>query len=197
MTLEKSIRRSEKWERAISAAYAALTKLDEKSPETIIELRALEANCAAAYFRAWQGMPIKWRGTSRRPVPDNWHSIEQRSSPFHLAGNRNAAHPVNAILNYAYTVLESELRIKAIADGTIQPSASCTRAETDPRNSCSTSWSRSGRRLIEPCSDFVKATVFDPADFTIRSDGVVRLNPQLARHLVGLRAHFSSGALAV
>jgi CRISPR-associated protein Cas1 len=40
-----------------------------------------------------------------------------RSSPFHLAGNRNAAHPINAILNYAYTVLESELRIKAIAEG--------------------------------------------------------------------------------
>src|SRR5262249_4494388 len=82
VTLEKSIRRSEKWERAISAAYAAFTKLDEKSPETIIELRALEANCAAACFRAWQGTPIKWRGTSRRPVPDNWHSIERRSSPF-------------------------------------------------------------------------------------------------------------------
>ena len=31
--------------------------------------------------------------------------------------------------------------------------------------------------------DFVKATVFDPADFTIRSDGVCRLNPQLARHV--------------
>jgi CRISP-associated protein Cas1 len=29
--------------------------------------------------------------------------------------------------------------------------------------------------------DFVKATVFDPADFIIRSDGVVRLNSQLAR----------------
>ena len=122
LTLEKSIRRSEKWERAISAAYAALTKIDEKSPATITELRALEANCAAAYFRAWQGIPIKWRGTSRRPIPDSWHSIEQRSSPFHLAGNRNAAHPVNAILNYAYTALESELRIGAIAEGYDPPS---------------------------------------------------------------------------
>jgi CRISP-associated protein Cas1 len=55
VTLEKSIRRSERWERAISAAYAALTKLDEKLPETITELRALEANCAAAYFRALAG----------------------------------------------------------------------------------------------------------------------------------------------
>ena len=40
-----------------------------------------------------------------------------RSSPYHLAGNRSAAHPVNAILNYAYAALESEIRIKAISDG--------------------------------------------------------------------------------
>jgi hypothetical protein len=26
-------------------------------------------------------MPIKWRGTSRRPIPENWHFIGQRSSP--------------------------------------------------------------------------------------------------------------------
>jgi hypothetical protein len=29
----------------------------------------------------------KERG-SRRPIPDTWHAIEQRSSPFHLAGIR-------------------------------------------------------------------------------------------------------------
>ena len=86
-------------------------------PNSIVELRALEANCAAAYFRSWQGMPTKWRGTSRRPIPDNWTSIEQRSSPFHLAGNRNAAHPVNAILSYAYAALESEIRIKPSRSG--------------------------------------------------------------------------------
>jgi CRISPR/Cas system-associated endonuclease Cas1 len=32
-------------------------------------------------------------------------------TPYHLAGNRNAAHPVNAVLNYAYAALESEIRI--------------------------------------------------------------------------------------
>jgi CRISP-associated protein Cas1 len=32
--------------------------------------------------------------------------------------------------------------------------------------------------------EFIKASVFNPADFTIRSDGVVRLNPQLARAVV-------------
>jgi hypothetical protein len=29
--------------------------------------------------------------------------------------------------------------------------------------------------------DFVKANVFDPTDFVIRSDGVCRLNPEMAR----------------
>jgi CRISPR-associated protein Cas1 len=181
LTLEKSIRRSEKWKRAISVAYAALTRLDAGEPNSIVELRALEANCAAAYFRAWQGMPIKWRGTSRRPVPDNWHSIEQRSSPFHLAGNRNAAHPVNAILNYAYTVLESELRVKAIAEG-YDPSIGIMHEGRDGSSKFVFDLMEPERPKVDRAVlDFVKATVFDPADFTISSDGVVRLNPQLAR----------------
>ena len=186
VTLEKSIRRSEKSERGISVAYAALTRLDAGEPSSIVELRALEANCAAAYFRSWQGMPIKWRGTSRRPIPDNWNSIEQRSSPFHLAGNRNAAHPVNAILNYAYTVLESELRIKAIADG-YDPTIGIMHEGRDGSSKFVFDLMEPQRPKVDrTVLDFVKATVFDPADFTIRGDGVVRLNPQLARHVVAL-----------
>jgi hypothetical protein len=34
--------------------------------------------------------------------------------------------------------------------------------------------------------EFVKSETFHPADFTIRADGVVRLNPQLARHVVSM-----------
>jgi CRISPR/Cas system-associated endonuclease Cas1 len=66
-TLEKSIRRNEAWNRAIEMAYTTLTKLDERQPKTISDLRALEANAAAAYFRAWKGVPIKWRGNWQAP----------------------------------------------------------------------------------------------------------------------------------
>jgi CRISP-associated protein Cas1 len=82
LTLEKSVPRSDKWERAMKLAYFALSRLDENPPENISELRVMEANCAASYFRSWVGMPIKWRGTSRRPIPENWHFIGQRSSPL-------------------------------------------------------------------------------------------------------------------
>jgi hypothetical protein len=44
-------------------------------------------------------------------------NINGSASPYHSAGSRNAAHPVNAIMNYAYAALESEIRIKAISDG--------------------------------------------------------------------------------
>jgi hypothetical protein len=32
--------------------------------------------------------------------------------------------------------------------------------------------------------DFIKGHVFDPADFVIRTDGVCRLNPEMARMVV-------------
>jgi hypothetical protein len=42
--------------------------------------------------------------------------------------------------------------------------------------------------------DFVKATVHDPADFVIRSDGVCRLNPEMARMVAAGSARRSSAA---
>ena len=168
----------------MKSAYAALSRLEENPPETIIELRALEANCAASYFRSWVGMPIKWRGTSRRPIPDNWHSIGQRSSPYHLAGNRNAAHPVNAILNYAYAVLESEIRIKAISEG-YDPTIGIMHEGSDGSSKFIFDLMEPERPKVDRAVlDFVKGHVFDPADFVIRTDGVCRLNPEMARMVV-------------
>jgi CRISP-associated protein Cas1 len=184
VTFEKSIPRSDRWERAMKSAYAALTRLDENPPENIFELRALEANCAASYFRSWVGMPIKWRGISGRPIPENWHSIGVRSSPYHLAGNRNAGHPVNAILNYAYAALESEIRIKAISEG-YDPTIGIMHEGSGGSSKFIFDLMEPERpRVDSAVLDFVKGQVFDPADFVIRTDGVCRLNPEMARTVV-------------
>jgi CRISP-associated protein Cas1 len=185
VTLEKSIPRSVRWERAMKAAYAGLTLLDARSVQSFMKLRSIEANCAAAYFRAWQGIPIRWKGTGREPIPDSWKSLVQRGSPFLVTGNQNAGHPVNAMLNYAYALLESQIRIEAISEG------------YDPTIGIMHEGKRNGSSkfifdLMEPerpkidraVLDFVKARVFDPADFVIRSDGVCRLNPEMARIVV-------------
>ena len=38
------------------------------------------------------------------------------------------------------------------------------------------------RKVLE----FIKGHTFDPADFVIRSDGVCRLNPEMAMSVVGI-----------
>jgi CRISPR-associated endonuclease Cas1 len=180
LTLEKSIRKTDAWNRAMEAAYSALTQLDARRPKSIVDLRVLEAGAAAAYFRAWRGTPIKWRNTRKRPIPEDWMEIGQRKSPYHETGNKNAAHPVNAILNYAYTVLQSQIQIKAISEGydpTIgimheqhRDSAAFVFDFIEPERP------KIDRRIL----DFMKSNRFDTADFTVRSDGVCRLNPGLA-----------------
>ena len=41
-------------------------------------------------------------------------------------------------------------------------------------------WPKVDRAVL----DFIKEHIFDSADFVIRSDGVCRLNPQMARMMV-------------
>jgi CRISPR/Cas system-associated endonuclease Cas1 len=87
--------------------------------------------------------------------------------------------------NYAYAALESEIRIKAISDG-FDPTIGIMQEGSDGS-------SKFIFDLMEPerpkgdraVLDFVKGYVFDPADFVIRSDGVCRLNPEMAR--IGVR----------
>jgi hypothetical protein len=105
------------------------------------------------------------------------HLIGQRSSPRHLAGDRNAAHPVKAILNYAYAALESEIRIKAISEG-YDPTIGVMHEGSDGSSKFMFDLMEPERPKVEPAVlDFVKGHIFDPADFVIRTDGVCRLNP--------------------
>jgi CRISP-associated protein Cas1 len=93
-------------------------------------------------------------------------------------------HPINAILNYAYAALESEIRIKAISDG-YDP----TIGIMHEGDACSSKFIFD---LMEPerpkidraVLDFVKGHVFDPCDFAIGAGGVCRLNPEMARMVV-------------
>lgn len=185
LTLEKSVRKTPAWNKAMEAAYSTLTKLDAREPRNIVELRAAEANAAAAYFRAWRGTPIRWRGLSRRPIPDKWREIGVRTSPFLRAGNRNAGHPVNAILNYAYTALQSEIQIQAVSEG-YDPTLGIMHEASQGSSAFIFDQMEPFRPMVDrKVLDFIRDHVFDPADFVLRTDGVVRLNPEMARVVVG------------
>jgi CRISPR-associated protein Cas1 len=98
--------------------------------------------------------------------------------------SEHAAHPVNAILNYAYAALESEIRIKAISEG-YDPTSGIMHEGSDGSSKFIFDLMEPERPKIDRAVlDFVKAHVFDPADFVVRSDGVCRLNPEMARMVV-------------
>jgi CRISP-associated protein Cas1 len=172
---------------AISKLEAILDELNIVPPESIEALRLVEARAALAYFTCWQLLPLNWKGTGRRPIPPEWHYVGVRQSLF-SSNNRHATHPVNAMLNYAYGVLESHVRIATVSEG-LDPSIGYLHAR------------RPGRAalvydLMEPLRPQVDRKVLSlvlshtlaPSDFVMETNGVCRLHPQLARGVAELTA---------
>jgi CRISPR-associated endonuclease Cas1 len=187
-TLEAYVSSSRSRDMAISKSNAGIEKLAVRSFKDMNDVFAIEGECAAAYFASWHGLEIRWKSLARRPVPRGWHVYSERSS---LAGgvkivNRNASHPVNAMLNYGYAVRLAALKLKTIAEG------------YDPTLGIM----HNGRRgnpafaldLIEPERPKVDGAIlklvaeqtFAAADFILLKNGSVRLSPQLARTVAAL-----------
>jgi CRISPR/Cas system-associated endonuclease Cas1 len=101
-----------------------------------------------------------------------------------LAGNRKAAHPVNSILNYAYATVESEYGSRPFPRA-YDPTIGIMHEGNDGSSEFIFDRMEPERPKVDlAVLDFVKATVFDPAEFVIRSAGVCRLNPDKARMVV-------------
>ncbi|MWV28077.1 CRISPR-associated endonuclease Cas1 [Aurantiacibacter rhizosphaerae] len=187
-TLRKHVPDSSYREKAIAKANETLVNLPKRQFGEMNELRNVEAECAARYFAAWKAVELRWKAESRYPIPDTWRKYQARSSILtgRKARNWKASHPINAMLNYAYTVRLAQLQVQAVSDG------------YDPFGGIMHHYRREipafAYDLIEPERPKVDAAVlafarkqtFSGADFILRKDGVCRLSPQLARNLAGL-----------
>lgn len=188
VTLHEHVPPSPARDMAIAKAERGIERLASETLPDMNAVFAIEGECASAYFAAWHGIPINWTGLAKRPVPDGWHCYSGRSS---LATgvkpeNRNASHPINAMLNYAYAVKLAQLQIEAIGNG------------YDPTIGIIHNGKRGSPALvldfIEPHRPAVDALIlrlvteqrFAAADFIVRRDGVCRLSPQLARMIASL-----------
>jgi CRISPR-associated endonuclease Cas1 len=101
--------------------------------ETIPAMRNIEAQAAAAYWSAWRTIPVMFPRIDLNRVPEHWCTFGPRSSP--LTGSpRLAANPANAMLNYLYTLLESEARLAATALG-LDPGLGFIHVDTPARDS--------------------------------------------------------------
>jgi CRISPR-associated protein Cas1 len=190
-TLEESLRHSHAWDRAMKRAKDDLTRLAKDPPKTVNELRLLEARSAVAYFRAWYATSLLWRTSAPHPIPDEWRTVGPRFTRVYATGSRNASHPVNAILNYAYAVLQSQVQIRLVAEG-FDPMLGIMHADRDDAAAFVFDMMEPDRPKVDRAVlAFLKSEALHPADFTIREDGVVRLNPELARRVAGLVSRFT------
>jgi len=146
-------------------------------------LMGIEGKCAQLYFNAWRGRPIAWKGTGQKPIPETWREIGPRGTGENRR-NRFAWHPAQAMTNYGYAVLESQLRIETARIGLDQATGFLHQTMADRPALI--------LDLLEPLRPvvdgiilrFVQGQTFSPADFTLSSEGTCRLHPQLARRLV-------------
>ena len=177
-------------DKAIEKAKAALKAIRTDPPETVSELLGIEGGVAQGYFYAWRALAMKWKAAKRYPIPDEWRTYLSRSAlrTKHAIRNHRATHPINAMLNYAYGMLESSVRIQAIADG-YDPSIGVIHGEIIKPNRHTFVFD-----LMEPerpvvdrgILKLIQEHTFSGGDFMLQKDGVVRLNPELARNLISI-----------
>jgi CRISP-associated protein Cas1 len=172
---------------AVARAQGGVSTLTRRAVRSVDEVREIEMRAAAAYFTAWRGVELKWRSRWKYPVPDDWLAIgSRRSMRRPMANNRNATHPVNAILNYAYAMLRSEVHISALASG-YDPRRGILHHDRDDDMGAFAfvfDMMEPRRPLVDAAVlKFVAATPLTGADFVVRADGVCRLAPQLARRI--------------
>jgi len=152
---------------------------------SVSDLMVIEATAALSYFKLWQYLDVAWTSKSQRFVPSDWSFVSGRESK--VSGvNRNASHPVNAILNYGYAVLESQVRIAAAMLG-LDTSVSYLHAMKHGRSSLIFDLMEPLRpKLDRLLIGFIRQTSFTKDDFSLSINGVCKLNPQFARRIVSI-----------
>lgn len=86
------------------------------SADSIHTIRMIEGHAAGIYWTAWQDVAIQFPKSDLPKVPEHWTQTDTRRSPI-SGTSRRSPNPVNAILNYLYTLLVSETRLVITALG--------------------------------------------------------------------------------
>jgi CRISPR-associated protein Cas1 len=105
------------------------------SARTVPEIIGYEGIAANEYFSAWQDISLQWEPKSANRIPPNWVTFNKRSSVVKSGGvKQGATDPINAILNYCYTLGYAECRNALIAHG-LDPRLGFVHSESQGRDS--------------------------------------------------------------
>jgi CRISPR/Cas system-associated endonuclease Cas1 len=153
---------------------------------------SLEAEAAWIYWNLWERMPVRFarrnpqrlgpNGRWRPGRPDPWLTFGSRTSLLSGKPSR-ATTPGNALLNYLYAILESEMTIALLAQG-LDPGIGMFHADIDGRSSLALDAIEAVRPHVEYwLFTYLQATAFANRDFHELPDGEVRLSHPLNSHL--------------
>jgi CRISPR-associated endonuclease Cas1 len=96
-------------------------------------VRLIESRAAGLYWSVFRTVPIIFSTKDQSRLPLHWRVFGTRVSP--LTGSpRLAVNPANTILNYVYSLLESEARLAAAALG-LDPGLGVLHVDTRARDS--------------------------------------------------------------
>lgn len=152
---------------------------------SIDEIRGLEGEAAATYWQVWNAtVMVPFSLEDMRRVPSHWVRFKQRESySTDYARNYDATDPVNAMLNFAYRIAETEAVHACHAIG-MHPRLGIMHADKVGRDSLALD-------LIEPIRPIVDAIILDilSEPFSRKwvhelRDGIVRLDPPLTHSIV-------------
>lgn len=88
-TLRNAFPRSANIDQAINKLDRELNILKRNPPSTVSQLTGIEGRVGYTYFNSWRTCQIKWKGTDKHPIPEDWLKIERRSSKLGSTSHPN------------------------------------------------------------------------------------------------------------
>jgi hypothetical protein len=150
--------------------------------EDTIGLRTAESQAAAAYWRSWERVRVRFTQSDEHRVPAHWLAFGPRTSPL-TSSPRLAANPGNALLNYLYAILEAEARLALLAVG-CDPGLGIQHADQTNRDSMACDVMEAVRPQVDAwLLDYLGARSFAKRDFVEVTNGHCRLMPRIAQGL--------------
>lgn len=146
-----------------------------KAARSVDEVIKIEGRMALEYWSNWR-FELKHK---KRNWLTQWTQFRYRASQI-SGGPRHATHPVNAIMNYAYSVAAAQITRALIASG-FDSTAGFLHADAQGRHSLT----YDALELIRADIDtrilpWVASHTWKRSDFPVTPEGVVRLQPTLA-----------------
>ncbi len=155
---------------------------DLKTATSVMDVHLIEGRAAALYFQRFDAeLSFEYKTNG---WPYTWKKWPGRL-PLGGPSPRNALHPINAILNCAYSVAASQLT-RALSASGLDPAAGYLHQPKDLRASLSYDALELLRADIDTrILSLLASRIWRRDDFLVPPHGVVRLKPDLARTVTG------------